>query len=185
MNSFKACSLVEADSFKYVVPLLQSWGTVTQFGPNDPRGDFLVVKKGGSKFSIEVKAEDKHTGNLFIEEWSNRTSKRLGWLNTLTTDFLIYGFLDNETFYCMRFETLKTWMDKNRHTMTLTEQTQHYQDNDTWGYLVNVERLKSVGVISRIFKREPRGTILSGTKVERPKKKRGFLGDRSVNVCLS
>jgi hypothetical protein len=71
------------------------------------------VDKLDRLLTLEVKTERKHTGNLFIETWSNKTPdaewRRDGWILTLSTDLIAFAFLDVEAFYLIDFRALRDW----------------------------------------------------------------------------
>jgi len=111
------------------------------------RGDYRAVNSStGVVMNLEVKAEAKSTGNLFIETWSNKTEGRRGWLYNLDEcSCLIYHFLDSKA-YVIQFERLRNF-DLSRYE----EKPQHRyeQRNDTWGVLVPIADLKRAGVITQ------------------------------------
>jgi hypothetical protein len=72
-------------------------------------GDVLAQHRTESIW-IEVKAEEKYTGNFFIEEWSNYSKGNPGWMHKLDTDMLWYHFLDVERVYLIDFQELKRWL---------------------------------------------------------------------------
>jgi hypothetical protein len=127
-------------------------------------GDYVAYNAGINElFRLELKYETRHTGNLFIETWSNRSLLRMGWFLTLRTDYLFYGFSDPDRIvYVVRFKPLREWLwsidksekwpkyviDKYRFVM----QTKNEQGNDTWGYLVPVEDIRRASLIHRELK---------------------------------
>lgn len=58
------------------------------------RGVDFVWHADEGHFSVEVKTEEKTTGNLFLETISNCTTGEAGWLFTSEADLVAYGFLD-------------------------------------------------------------------------------------------
>lgn len=110
-------------------------------------GDVLVKHKGKAKF-IEIKCESKHTGNLFLEIWSNRQRLVPGWLYTCHADVLWYYFLDTNQLYSVRMTALKAWAFGSgvnlSKVFTYQEKAQakHDQLNDTWGRIVPIYDLQ-------------------------------------------
>jgi len=119
----------------------------------------------GRQANIEVKGEWQHTGNLFIEVFSNKRLRRLGWLfNLLRCDELLYGFHDEQILYCLNFGQLWGWCwskqgrkhdlrDRGRpniYNYPLVKQKKYEQANDTWGALVPVHHLKADGAIQSV-----------------------------------
>lgn len=76
-------------------------------------GDLITMKDDGEVCSVELKTERRHTGNLFLESWSNLTRiagyRRDGWLYTLQADVYINIFLDVEVAYVMPLPELRRW----------------------------------------------------------------------------
>ena len=115
-----------------------SWGMDMQ----KTFGDFVIVpkwyRKEGWSCPVELKAEKKHTGNLFIENWSNKDKKK-GWLHTSKCAILVYHFLDIDLAYFFPFEILRTYVLENKDTFREVVQTKYNQENVTTGYLVPAE----------------------------------------------
>lgn len=121
-------------------------------------GDVLVNSTREHVTAIEVKAELKHTGNLFIERWSNRKRFTPGWFETLSTDLLWCHFLDVDVVYELPFQRLRQWMYWHEgrghpaaHKFEIAKQGKYEQLNDTWGYIVSLAELKSANLIRNIF----------------------------------
>jgi hypothetical protein len=82
-------------------------------------GDLLFNDRAGNVWSVELKAEQKSTGNLFLETWSNRNFDdpvshaehgcTVGWLLKATADLLLYHFLDCDRLYAFNLLALKRW----------------------------------------------------------------------------
>lgn len=63
-------------------------------------GDLAFNRQGSREMLfVECKAERTYTGNLFLEEWSNRESGRRGWMFNNDADWLAYFFADVEVLY--------------------------------------------------------------------------------------
>lgn len=111
-------------------------------------GDIMVRQAGKAKF-IELKVEEKHTGNLFLETWSNRSRLVPGWLFTCHADFLWYYFLDEKKLYTVAIPALKQWAYGHGDAGGLlygemeVRQGKYTQANDTWGRIVPIRKLKN------------------------------------------
>lgn len=74
-------------------------------------GDYWL-KDSGSKLVLptELKSEQKHTGNLAIEVWSDEPNFVPGWLSHYADHVhLIYAFNDKHVAYCCRMGALRKW----------------------------------------------------------------------------
>ncbi len=151
---------------------LSRWYSVRRFGSQQEqlvKGDLhILALNGGNPFlgheaNVETKVEEEHTGNLFIEFWSNRSILRTGWLlNLRECEWFLYGFQDQEIIYCLDFHALVEWAVRKQGMHRLDDrgrpnfcrydwrrQGKHIQANDTWGFLAPVTELKTAGVIHR------------------------------------
>lgn len=129
-------------------------------------GDFLFNdKRHKTMYAAEMKIEQKHTGNLFLETWSNRNledkqrhadlGSNVGWLAKCRADFLVYYFLDSDDLYVIDLFGLQRWafgyakpetadgkpMPGRIYQYWEVRQKAYNQLNDTWGRLVPVEDL--------------------------------------------
>jgi hypothetical protein len=169
MNAFRnECLPIEQQSWDVLEPYLKQRSFEGRFvrtakGPlalelQKSVGDVLVNASREDFTCIEVKAELKHTGNLFLERWSNRKFFTPGWFETLKTDLLWCHFLDVDTVYELRFAKLRQWMywhDGRGHPLAhrfeIAKQGKYEQLNDTWGYIVSVEHLRTAKLIRQEF----------------------------------
>lgn len=180
MNAFVQACRVEDQSWDVLEPYLKARAFDGRFvrtakGPlalelQRSVGDVLINSNREAVTCIEVKAEQKYTGNVFLERWSNRSRFTPGWFETLKTDLLWYHFLDQDIVYEFHFEKLRKWMYwhdgrgfpiSNRFPQA--EQKQYEQQNDTWGYIVPLRELKAAGLERHSFKPETyirQGTLL-------------------------
>jgi hypothetical protein len=110
-------------------------------------GDYLGEFADGYTRSLEVKTERRHTGNLYLETWSNRTTnnewRRDGWMFTLQTDLIAFVFLDAEVGYLMSFSKLKDWAITEGKMYKFPERTpalslEGGQMNNTVGHVVPI-----------------------------------------------
>lgn len=112
----------------------------------------------------EIKMEARHTGNLFIETWSNlaNTPDRVseGWLYSCQADVLWYGFADILTIHEIDMPKLRAWLCTPTTTRALPgvsvmrlslyreiEQGKSKQKNHTVGRLVPIKDIKAAGLI--------------------------------------
>lgn len=154
--SFARCQNVEQRALPYLIKLLE-WYC--------PDGRYVLVNKGmlvpelqvryGDAFandsqgvfgSIEFKAEENVTGNLFLETWSNLDFLRakLGWMYSLKADRLWYYFLNDDVLYDFSFPKLWDWAFVQRRIYGCREVSQRKtaQLNNTCGRLAPIETLR-------------------------------------------
>lgn len=164
MNAFEQACTVEAESKEILSPWIRRHTDNGQFAWTDKGrlsmlfqqtyGD-LAFNRKGEFYMGEFKAELKHTGNLFLEEWSNKSTRREGWMRKLDTDFLFYHFLDKDVLYVISFPRLREWcyatpslnpLQKQPGRLfdcyPLVEQKKYDQRNDTCGVLVPIGTLR-------------------------------------------
>jgi hypothetical protein len=118
-------------------------------------GDLLfnTAKDPDRIVTVEIKGEDKFTGNFFLEYWSNRSRLTPGWMLTLRADLLCYVFNDAERAFIIGLPKLQQWafirmterrrFDGHIYRFPLAAQGKYEQPNDTWG------RLVPIGVVRR------------------------------------
>lgn len=108
-------------------------------------GDFVCTWHDGRHVCLEVKTEARHTGNVFLEEWSNQTRRpkfrKRGWLYTSQADFYVCVFLDISVAYVMRMDDLQRWALKDENTfdygsVVVNRSLNNEQRNRTRGWLV-------------------------------------------------
>jgi hypothetical protein len=104
------------------------------------RGDLSYSYAGMERF-VEVKTEEKHTGNLFLETWSNKACNNPGWMVKSNADILIYHFLDNGMTYLFDFKMLKKWFVEKGSAFPEYPQRKNSQENDTWGKIIPLKHL--------------------------------------------
>lgn len=171
MSAFQEACNVEQRSWEILEPYLKAHAFDGRFvrtakGPlslelQKTVGDVLVNSSREHITCIEVKAEERHTGNLFFERWSNRARFTPGWFETLKTDLIWYHFLDLDIVYELPFERLRKWFYHGNngahpiaHNYVQKKQGKYIQLNDTWGYIVCIEDIQNAGLIRKIFKPE-------------------------------
>ncbi len=182
MSAFKSCQEVEAEAVRRLTPFIEArsgepgqWGrfVLTDKGPlakgiQETIGDVLLNQPGtGRLASVEIKAEQKHTGNLYLECWSNLNihdrdswearGSNPGWAWKMYPTFLFYYFLDQDRLYVIRGYSLWKWMHGSTSSSGAAGGTRIHdfrkaqagadQKNDTWGHLVPVDIIrKEVGL---------------------------------------
>ena len=153
----------------------QAWHALEPFLKERSDGRFVLCNKGpmarhlqqvtgdaifnadDRMWSVEIKAEKKHTGNLFLETWSNRNLEdrnshasrgmNPGWMCKIRADLLWYYFLDVDKLYIFDFFKLKRWAygcgDKKPRLFDFPEKRQEAYDqlNDTLGRVVPIDTL--------------------------------------------
>ena len=149
-SAYDECEKVSKESLSILRPIMERRGwhlcPYTEKHDQLTLGDYKGTFKGGQPVNIEFKAEveDKY-GNLFIENWSNKTTRRKGWLYNLTgAQVLIYHFLKDHTVYVVGMEALRQFPVSNYPEKPHGKRE---QGNDTWGYCVPILKLKQSGVI--------------------------------------
>lgn len=127
MSAFEDAKSVEAKSLLSLRPFLeetQGRYVLTNKGAaskliQETLGDILFNDRNGRLWSVEMKAERRWTGNLFLEVWSNRNlvdaenhsgrGSKPGWLLTTGADLLFWHFLDADKLVILNMLALKRW----------------------------------------------------------------------------
>ena len=111
-------------------------------------GDYLCLSHEGHAVVVEVKAEQRWTGNLFIETWSNYRWRNPGWSIKCEADELWYYFQDArpeyEVLYVLNWPVFKVWAFEQEGLRRFKEvrQERTAQKNVTFGCLVNIDLLQ-------------------------------------------
>lgn len=161
MNPFARCKKIETAAMRDIIPFLRGSGGrfVSTFKGHRAKeiqctyGDFFYEDCTGNLWAIELKTEERNQyGNFFLETWSNRQWKKLGWLYTLQTDVLLYYFLMDRALYSIDFHRLQSWafghcnggteMPARLYDFKERPQKKHDQRNDTWGRPVPIKTIK-------------------------------------------
>jgi hypothetical protein len=166
MNAFDAANEVEARARARLLPFIEQRAdegryVLTNKGRLAPLlqeivGD-VIMNSDGNVVSIEMKAEERHTKNLFIETWSNRNlendssyairGSNLGWIYKTRADLIFYYFLDIDVLYVIPTLSLKRWAfgwgetAARLYEFDERKQRRFNQLNDTWGRVVPVKTL--------------------------------------------
>ena len=156
MNSFDEATMIERAGLDVLHPYACRFSDDGKLLVNCDRetqkdlGDFSVLI-GGDRRWVECKIEQRFTGNLFLETWSNRQRFTPGWLHTSQADVLWYYFLDTERLYTVPMDFLKKWAfgyedevgqhRANVYNFAEKPQSKRNQLNDTWGRIVPIANL--------------------------------------------
>lgn len=167
-NSFDQTKMVEAESRRIIEPLLELHTNGRYVYTDKGRlskefqrryGDVLVnMAQRGDMLSVEMKAERKETGNLFLELFSNGSRYNFGWMAHSDADLLFYHFLDSDALYITDMQWLRSWFwfgigptrkngSQRIHRpgfvrFEMKRQKTYSQMNDTWGCPVSVMVIK-------------------------------------------
>jgi len=140
----------EAEVEKYlrqrgVVQVISSSSLPEETGKKYQRiyGDLFIEYKGKA-YTVEVKTEEEQsTKNLFLETWSNKSRKTVGWMHYCEADLLAYLFLDTRNLYWCDMHKLKEWFEKNAWNYPEKPQRVTSQLNDSWGRCVPLKTLRA------------------------------------------
>lgn len=156
-DAFGRCKETEQRALDLILPMLSaSYREVIHLARGDQtamefqwRGiDLLLIKEPAGPatretVAVELKAEERTTGNLFLETWSNRRTGREGWIRTSRAVGLIYCFLDTESIYVAHMGRLQEWATTQLHCYPERVQQKHSQSNETVGHIVPILRLSA------------------------------------------
>ena len=119
-------------------------------------GDFIVVQEN-RKRGVELKAETRYTGNIYLETWSNRPELTFGWLWTSRAHWLMYYFVDNGHLYVFDMRALQSWAVEGAiYQYAEKPQTRYDQLNYTYGRVVPIADIKAAGVSMKMLTAEDR-----------------------------
>lgn len=169
-NAFDQACETEKHSLKIILPWLEIHSNsfvMTSKGRLSKElqkkyGDVFIQHKQGAIFTVEIKSENKWTGNLFLETFSNGSTYNPGWMYTLNADLLFYHFMDCNLLYIIKLDILKAWFFFGNGRKIVTDlnnnlvvqdaqyvpgyqrfpqkrQNKYNQKNDTWGVCVPIE----------------------------------------------
>lgn len=185
MSGYEFARSVEAEAYVRLKPFLQAHSetgyVLVEKSPlaralQETVGDILFNhKKMGRLISVELKAERKHTGNFFLESWSNLNIKDAGsweqrgsnpgWLLKIHPTLIFYYFLDVDRLYIIRAHRLARWafatpakgncIGATRvHDFRTVVQSKYDQLNDTHGHLVPVDVIRDEVGFQLVFPRQ-------------------------------
>jgi len=124
-------------------------------------GDFVITQQSRRR-SVELKAEKEFTGNLFLEVWSNRPARTLGWLFTSRAEILAYYFCDRKELYVFPLPALQDWCfgvgsaQGAIYQWPEKVQTRYNQLNFSFGRCAPIEAITRGGVPMKLFRAEDR-----------------------------
>jgi hypothetical protein len=108
--------------------------------------DVICQDSNQKAFGIEVKAEAKFTGNLYLETWSNLDFDRRkpGWMFSCRADCLWTLFFDTLTLHKVNFRNLWEWSFSKGRIYDFPElpQRKAEQLNKTFGRCVPIRVLE-------------------------------------------
>lgn len=168
MNAFESASMVETRGMAVLLPYLEEKAHQGRFvrtckGPlarylQAEIGDVIVNTTEEKVIAAEIKIEQRHTGNLFLETWSNRNlddrvshaerGSNPGWMLKLRADLLLYYFLDTDDLYSVPLFRLKQWAFGCRakpgrlYAFKEVSQQRYGQLNETVGRIVPIAILR-------------------------------------------
>lgn len=156
-SPFVIASQVEQEAWSILLPYFKGTHEIvlTDGSPHIQKllGD-AISKRDGRYKTVEVKAETRHTGNLYLETWSNREWFTPGWMVYSNSDVLAYYFLDTNQLYTVPMRKLKVWAWHGRNIYRYDEvaQKKYNQRNDGWGRIVPVDDLRGIeGFVGPIY----------------------------------
>jgi len=165
MNAFAKAQEVETLAMRELMPWLTLKFSPVETCDNEflqrTLGDFTITQNTQRR-SVELKAEQRFTGNLFLEVWSNRPARTLGWLYTSRADILAYYFCDRRDLYVFSLPALQDWAfgvgagNGAIYQFAERHQNKYNQLNYTFGRIVPIEEIKRGGVPMKLFRAEDR-----------------------------
>jgi hypothetical protein len=165
MNAFAKAQEVETLAMRELMPWLTLKFSPVETCDNEflqrTLGDFTITQNT-QKRSVELKAEQRFTGNLFLEVWSNRPARTLGWLYTSRSDLLAYYFCDRRDLYVFSLPALQDWCfgvgekDGNIYRYPEKHQSKYNQLNFSFGRVTPIEAITRGGVPMKLFTAQDR-----------------------------
>lgn len=168
MNAFEDACQVEAESLAILEPYLAAKSDGGKYVRTAKGrlakelqrtyGDVLMQGAEGAVYAVELKAEQANKyGNVFLEEWSNRSRYKRGWMEDLRVDFLLYHFIESDELLVFDFQALKRWayccekgQIPNLYKYPMKPQGARNQMNDTWGVCVPISQIPDTVLVRRI-----------------------------------
>ena len=157
MNAYQQARTIEEVAKRELMPWLMMRSEDVQEVPpglflQRLAGDFIILISG-KKYGFELKAEEKHTNNLYLEVWSNLPELTPGWMITSRADYLGYYFLDLKVLYIARMRQLQHWAfgadgkPGQIYRFPEKQQSKYSQLNFTTGRCVPVAELQRAGLL--------------------------------------
>lgn len=168
MSGYADSLEIEAKGRKLLSPFLEQrahkghlvWTTKGRLARELQRsaGDVLFNSDEETIVGCELKCEERLRDTLFIERWSNRKRWTPGWLETLSTDLLLYYFIEGDKLCVINFDGFRHWLYDCRDgcvpkagCFPQYQQKRHSQPNDTWGYSISIDRLPARSVLVGVW----------------------------------
>lgn len=145
MAAFHRCLGIEAQGLQIITPYLEAvsyQGRYVITGNNmeaQYRGWDIFLQAGpGSSLTMDLKAVQGSYPCLFLENYSNRSLGRCGWMHTGEMDLLGYLMLGSGELTVISFPILQKWCYEHvlENGYDHVPQGKYCQGNDTWGVLV-------------------------------------------------
>jgi len=80
--------------------------------------DFIWTTSRG-RYQIEVKTEQRFTGNVFLETVSNTSTGSTGWFESSAADYIAQGFLDDRRWYLYSLRDLRRAVEPIRRELKI------------------------------------------------------------------
>lgn len=167
MNAYRQATEIETIARAELMPwLLKTCQAVEDTAHSEflqkTCGDWIITKLS-QQYGVELKAEARYTGNLFLETWSNLPRRTLGWMYTSHADWLFYFFADTRDLYVIDFPALWQWAfgvgEKEGAIYKYAEKTQsrYNQTNLTKGRVVPIADIQAARIPIKKYSAEQRG----------------------------
>ena len=103
------------------------------------KGDFIITSPTGETAIVEVKYDEKvhKTNNLYLEIINTYSNQALGWFESCSADFLVYGDAVNQKFYIFSLKELR------QRVQQLPKQY-GYCGRNSVGLLVNIKSVQDL-----------------------------------------
>lgn len=106
-------------------------------------GDYFLFFPDGTYLCVEIKTEEKYTGNIFWEEFSNLYFN-VGWSSSLECVWLIHCWLDHDYAYAIPFQNTRRWLRTTGNKYRVAVQSKRQQSNVSSGRLVKLADIPGV-----------------------------------------
>lgn len=105
--------------------------------------DLLVLESGlgGRQIQVEIKNEDKTTGNIVLEKYSCFERRTPGWLEYSSAEVLVSCLWPTGDVILMDFAQVRQWVSQNKETLRLVKGTVPEQWYHSQVYLAPIKGL--------------------------------------------
>jgi len=143
---------IEKIAMEHILPFLDSYALdgriiiITNKYMQKNCGDIVYSNNHNDSIVIEIKSEaSEKYNNFFLETWSNRKWRTVGWMVTNNSDYLFYFFVDTKKLYVINMHKLIKWCFEDGRMFDYPEKKQrkNIQLNDTYGRCVPIEVIKN------------------------------------------